>query len=85
MSEITKCPKCNGEYVYFDGALYVCPDCGHEFNEEDEQALVALADLAISGILEISSVAFSVVALAEALQGERMLLCAERTFRHVLT
>ena len=35
MSEITKCPKCSGEYVYFDGALYVCPDCGHEFNEED--------------------------------------------------
>ena len=35
MSEITKCPKCNGEYVYFDGALYVCPDCGQEFNEED--------------------------------------------------
>ena len=38
MSEITKCPKCSGEYVYFDGALYVCPDCGHEFNEEDAMA-----------------------------------------------
>ena len=38
MSEITKCPKCSGEYVYFDGALYVCPDCGHEFNEEDTSA-----------------------------------------------
>ena len=35
MSEITKCPKCSGEYVYFDGALYVCPDCGLEFNEEE--------------------------------------------------
>ena len=34
MSEITKCPKCGGEYVYFDGSLYVCPDCTHEFNEE---------------------------------------------------
>ncbi len=38
MSEITKCSKCSGEYVYFDGALYVCPDCGHEFNEEDGSA-----------------------------------------------
>ena len=38
MSEITRCPKCEGEYVYFDGALYVCPDCGHEFNEEDASA-----------------------------------------------
>ncbi len=33
MSEITKCPKCGGEYVYFDGSLYVCPDCAHEFEE----------------------------------------------------
>ena len=32
MTEISKCPKCNGEFVYFDGSLYVCPDCGHEFN-----------------------------------------------------
>ena len=38
MSEITKCPKCGGEYVYFDGSLYVCPDCTHEFNEEDVTA-----------------------------------------------
>ena len=30
MSEITKCPKCGGEYVYFDGSLYVCPDCTYE-------------------------------------------------------
>ena len=32
MSEITKCPKCGGEYVYFDGSLYVCPDCAYEFD-----------------------------------------------------
>ena len=34
MNEISKCPKCGGEYVYFDGSLYVCPDCAYEFNEE---------------------------------------------------
>ena len=34
MNEISKCPKCGGEYVYFDGSLYVCPDCAHEFSEE---------------------------------------------------
>ena len=33
MNEITKCPKCGGEYVYFDGSLYVCPDCAYEFEE----------------------------------------------------
>lgn len=36
MTEITKCPKCDGEYVYFDGSLYVCPDCAHEFSPSDE-------------------------------------------------
>ena len=36
MTEITKCPKCGGEYVYFDGSLYVCPDCAHEFSSADE-------------------------------------------------
>ena len=38
MSEISQCPKCGSEYVYFDGSLYVCPDCAHEFNPEDAEA-----------------------------------------------
>ena len=46
MSEITKCPKCSGEYVYFDGALYVCPDCGHEFNEEDASSTETIVEVA---------------------------------------
>ena len=44
MSEIPKCPKCGGEYVYFDGSLYVCPDCGHEF--EEGAAAASSADVA---------------------------------------
>ena len=35
---MTNCPKCNGEYVYFDGALYLSPDCGQDFNEEEATA-----------------------------------------------
>lgn len=39
MNEIIHCPKCNGEYVYFDGTnLYVCPDCGFEFTKEEHEA-----------------------------------------------
>ncbi len=38
MNEISKCPKCGGEYVYFDGSLYVCPDCAHEFDEATTNA-----------------------------------------------
>ena len=38
MSEITRCPKCGGEYVYFDGSLYVCPDCGLSvFNSHNDR------------------------------------------------
>ena len=44
MNKITNCPKCGSEYVYFDGALYVCPDCGHEFDAENAEA--AAADVA---------------------------------------
>ena len=35
MTDIPKCPKCNSEYTYFDGMLYVCPDCAHEFSADD--------------------------------------------------
>ena len=36
MNDIPKCPKCGSEYTYFDGSLYVCPDCAHEFSAADE-------------------------------------------------
>ncbi len=28
------CPPCGSENVYHDGNLWVCPDCGHEWNPE---------------------------------------------------
>lgn len=31
MSALPNCPKCNSEYTYFDGAMYVCPECAHEW------------------------------------------------------
>ena len=36
MTDIPKCPKCGGEYTYFDGSLYVCPDCGQEFGSAED-------------------------------------------------
>ena len=38
MSDHPLCPKCNSEYAYEDGALYVCPDCGHEWNPAEAAA-----------------------------------------------
>ena len=34
MSNLPKCPKCNSEYTYEDGAMYVCPECAHEWSKD---------------------------------------------------
>jgi protein PhnA len=34
MSSLPKCPKCNSEYTYEDGLLYVCPECAHEWSKD---------------------------------------------------
>ncbi len=32
MSDQTQtCPKCQSPYAYFDGALWICPECAHEW------------------------------------------------------
>lgn len=36
MSNLPNCPKCNSEYTYEDGILFVCPECGHEWSTEQE-------------------------------------------------
>jgi protein PhnA len=34
MTALPKCPKCNSEYTYEDGANYVCPECAHEWPKD---------------------------------------------------
>jgi protein PhnA len=36
MSNLPNCPKCNSEYTYEDGSLFVCPECGHEWSLQSE-------------------------------------------------
>ena len=38
MNQVPNCPKCGSEFTYFDGSLYVCPDCTHEFSASEESA-----------------------------------------------
>lgn len=40
MSSLPNCPKCASEYTYQDGALFVCPECAHEWSgsESEQQA-----------------------------------------------
>ena len=34
MSTLPNCPQCNSTYTYMEGALFVCPECAHEWSQE---------------------------------------------------
>lgn len=45
MSTLPNCPKCNSEFTYEDGGMFVCPECAHEWSREaaesgDDQRVV---------------------------------------------
>ena len=35
MSNLPNCPNCKSSYTYEDGAMFVCPECGHEWKAGD--------------------------------------------------
>lgn len=37
MSELPRCPECGSVYTYEDSAMYVCPECGHEWSRDAVQ------------------------------------------------
>lgn len=38
MTKLPNCPKCNSEYVYEDGDMLICPECGYEWKAESEES-----------------------------------------------
>lgn len=55
MTNLPKCPKCSSEYTYEDGALYICPECGHEWaihDKEESEAAQAVVKDAYGNILQ---------------------------------
>ncbi|MDY3207281.1 zinc ribbon domain-containing protein YjdM, partial [Clostridium baratii] len=45
MSNLPNCPKCNSEYTYEDGVLFICPECAYEWtaesaNENEDELVV---------------------------------------------
>lgn len=47
MNQLPNCPKCQSEYVYEDGLLFVCSECAYEWNpaevnEEDDDGIKAI-------------------------------------------
>ncbi|BAP89241.1 alkylphosphonate utilization operon protein PhnA [Burkholderiales bacterium GJ-E10] len=38
MSDFPACPQCGSGFTYEDGSLYVCPECGHEWDKSGPSA-----------------------------------------------
>lgn len=38
MSQMPPCPQCRSEFTYRDAALYICPECAHEWSGEADAA-----------------------------------------------
>lgn len=34
MENFPNCPKCNSQYTYEDGNLFICPECAYEWNKD---------------------------------------------------
>jgi protein PhnA len=47
MDDAMKCPQCQSEHAYQDGALWVCPECSHEWSGEAGAAVEAALDQGI--------------------------------------
>lgn len=53
MNILPKCPKCNSEYTYQDGILFICSECAHEWtNDAEEQISNAVFKDANGNILQ---------------------------------
>jgi protein PhnA len=37
MNEIPQCPKCNSEFAYQSGFIFICPECAHEWSGTAEE------------------------------------------------
>ena len=38
MTTLPPCPQCAGTFTYEDGAMLVCPECGHEWSATQDEA-----------------------------------------------
>lgn len=52
MAQLPTCPECRSEYTYEDGAMLVCPECGHEWSAtQDMQEQARVVKDAVGNIL----------------------------------
>ena len=39
MEQLPNCPKCQSEYTYEDGTMFVCPECAYEWSTSEEETV----------------------------------------------
>lgn len=44
METLPNCPMCQSAYTYEDRGLFVCPECGHEWQESDVETGLDVRD-----------------------------------------
>ena len=52
MAESTHCPKCKSPYAYPTGTSMMCPECGHEWNPEEQTQMTDDAEDIDSSIVK---------------------------------
>lgn len=45
MDTLPNCPKCDSEYTYEDGSLFICPMCAHEWTAAEAAEATAVATI----------------------------------------
>lgn len=43
MKTLPNCPKCNSEFTYMDGIMFVCPECSHEWAKGEDEKIADTA------------------------------------------
>lgn len=39
MSSLPNCPKCQSEYTYQEGPIFICPECAYEWPADDSSSI----------------------------------------------
>ena len=54
MSDAPKCPKCDADFTYRDGLLFVCPSCAHEWSEANAAEAAAEVSPENPGVRDVN-------------------------------
>lgn len=54
-----QCPKCNSEYTYADGIMWVCPTCAHEWSQQSSESTLEATEVEDTSIRDANGTVLS--------------------------